>query len=107
MVYKNYVSRKIDPKIYSKPYIGKDAIEVQLKIAKQQRKTLLEKLPSLRSKIENLTEIDNAYIHVNFDMVKANLDAPNNLVSINEQLVNEQKEFDKISKNQDIIELQN
>ena len=40
-------------------------------------------------------------------MVKANLDAPNNLMSINEQLVNEQKEFDKISKNQDIIELQN
>lgn len=107
MVYKNYVSRKIDPKIYSKPYIGKDAIEVQLKIAKQQLKTLLEKLPALRSKIENLTEIDNAYIHVNFDMVKANLDAPNNLVTINEQLENEKKEFDKISKNQDIIELQN
>ncbi|MBB5226553.1 ATP-binding protein [Treponema ruminis] len=107
MVYKNYVSRKIDPKIYSKPYIGKDAIEVQLKNAKQQRKTLLEKLPALRSKIENLTEMDNAYIHVNFDMVKANLDAPNNLETINEQLSNEKKEFDKISKNQDIIELQN
>ena len=31
MVYKNYVSRKIDPRIYGTPYIGKDAIEVQLK----------------------------------------------------------------------------
>ena len=107
MVYKNYVSRKIDPKIYSKPFIGKDAIEVQLKNAKQQRKSLLEKIPALRTKIDSFEEIEDAYEHVNFDMVKANMDAPNNLVSIQEQLANEKKEFEKISKNQDIIELQN
>ena len=52
MVYKNYVSRKIDPKIHSKPYIGKDAIEVQLKNAKSQRKDLLEKLPALRERLD-------------------------------------------------------
>lgn len=107
MVYKNFVSRKIDPKIYSKPFIGKDAIEVQLKNAKQQRKLLLEKIPALRTKIDSFEEIEDAYEHVNFDMVKANMDAPNNLVTIQEQLANEKKEFEKIRKNQDIIELQN
>ena len=107
MVYMNYVSRKIDPKIYSKPYIGKDAIEVQLKNAKQQRKSLLEKIPVLRNKIECFTEIETAYENVNFDMLKAYMDAPNNLEGIKEQLEKEKKEFEKISKNKDIIELQN
>ena len=107
MVYKNYVSRKIDPKIYSKPYIGKDAIEVQLKNAKQQRKTLLEKIPTLRNKIECFAEIETAYENVNFDMLKAYMDAPNNLETIKGQLEKEKKEFEKISKNKDIIELQN
>ena len=107
MVYKNYVSRKIDPKIYSKPYIGKDAIEVQLKIAKQHRKSLLEKIPILRNKIDCFAEIETAYEHVNFDMLKANMDAPNNLVTFHERLINEKKEFEKITKNPDVIELQN
>ena len=106
-VYKNYVSRKIDPKIYSKPYIGKDAIEVQLKNAKQKRKSLLEKIPALRNKIECFTEIETAYEKVNFDMLKAYMDAPNNLEEIKEQLEKEKQEFEKISKNKDIIELQN
>ncbi|WP_407400012.1 ATP-binding protein [Treponema sp.] len=107
MVYKNYVSRKIDPKIYSKPYIGKDAIEVQLKNAKLQRKALLEKLPELRSQIETYKQLEDSYKHVNFDMVKSNMDSPNKLESVCDRLKKERDEFDKISKNQDIIELQN
>ena len=107
MVYKNYVSRKIDPKIYAKPYIGKDAIEVQLKNAKNQRKVLLEKLPDLRIQIETYKQLEDSYKHVNFDMVKSNMDSPNKLVSVCERLKKEQEEFEKISKNQDIIELQN
>ena len=107
MVYKNYVSRKIDPKIYEKPYIGKDAIEVQLKNAKNQRKVLLEKLPDLRIQIETYKQLEDSYKHVNFDMVKSNMDSPNKLVSVCERLKKEQEEFDKISKDQDIIELQN
>lgn len=107
MVYKNYVSRKIDPKIYSKPYIGKDAIEVQLKNAKFQRKVLLEKLPELRSQIETYKQLEDSYKHVNFDMVKSNMDSPNKLESVCDRLKKERDEFDKISKNQDIIELQN
>ena len=107
MVYKNYVSRKIDAKIYAKPYIGKDATEVQLKNAKNQRKVLLEKLPDLRIQIETYKQLEDSYKHVNFDMVKSNMDSPNKLVSVCERLKKEQEEFDKISKNQDIIELQN
>ena len=107
MVYKNYVSRKIDPKIYSKPYIGKDAIEVQLRNAKLQRKELLEKLPALRERLDVFNQIENSYGYVNFDMLKNYMDAPNKLESVTIRLEKEMKEFDKISKNQDIIELQN
>lgn len=106
MVYKNYVSRKIDPKIYSKPYIGKDAIEVQLKNAKSQRKELLEKLPEIRSTIETYSQLEASHNHVNFDMLKSFMDAPNKLADISIRLEKEKEEFEKISKNQDIIQLQ-
>ena len=106
MVYKNYVSRKIDPKIYSKPYIGKDAIEVQLKNAKQERKGLLEKIPSLRDKLNIYEQLESSYEHVNFDMLKTYLDAPNKLVTVTKQLQKEIKELEDITKNQDIIQLQ-
>lgn len=107
MVYKNYVSRKIDPKIYSKPYIGKDAIEVQLKNAKSQRKDLLEKLPALRERLDVFNQIENSYEYVNFGMLKNYMDAPNKLESVTIRLKKEMEEFEKISKNPDIIELQN
>lgn len=106
MVYKNYVSRKIDPKIYSKPFIGKDAIEVQLKNAKQERKVLLEKIPSLRDKLNAYELLEKSYEHVNFDMLKTYLDAPNKLVIISEQLQKEIKDLEDITKDQDIIQLQ-
>ena len=106
MVYKNYVSRKIDPKIYSKPYIGKDAIEVQLKNAKQERKGLLEKIPSLRDKLNTYEQLESSYEHVNFDMLKTYLDAPNKLVTVSKQLQKEIKDLEDIIKDQDIIQLQ-
>lgn len=106
MVYKNYVSRKIDPKIYSKPYIGKDAIEVQLKNAKQERKSLLEKIPDLRDKLKVYEQLESSYEHVNFDMLKTYLDAPNKLASVIERLKNETKSLEDIAKDQDIIQLQ-
>ena len=106
MVYKNFVSRKIDPKIYSKPYIGKDAIEVQLKNAKQERKILLEKIPALREKLNMYEQLESSYDYVNFDMLKTYLDAPNKLGSVIERLKKETKELDDITKDQDIIQLQ-
>lgn len=106
MVYKNYVARKIDPRIYEKPYIGKDAIEVQLKNAKSKRKSLLEQLPSLREKIDTYSELENLYGYVNFEMVKSYMDSPNKYDLISQKLQNEQAELEKISKTQDIIELQ-
>ena len=107
MVYKNYVSRKIDPKIYSTPYIGKDAIEVQLKNAKSERKILLEKIPTLRGKLDTYEEIEKSYECVNFEMLKMYMDAPNKLESLTERLNKEIKELESISKDKDIIQLQN
>ncbi|WP_191014340.1 ATP-binding protein [Treponema zioleckii] len=106
MVYKNYVSRKIDPKIYAKPFIGKDAIEVQLANAKAQRKNFQEKLPSLREKIAMFEQVEQSYENVNFAMVKEYLNSPNQLAEISKQLQNEKAELEKIQKDPDTILLQ-
>lgn len=107
MVYKNYVSRKIDPRIYGTPYIGKDAIEVQLKNAKTKFKVLNEKLSPLREKLTLYEKIIKNYSFVNFEILKQNLDSPNRLSEIDLRLESEKKELEKITKNPDIIELQN
>lgn len=106
MVYKNYVSRKIDPKIYAKPFIGKDAIEVQLANAKAQRKNFQEKLPLLREKIAMFEHVEQSYENVNFAMVKEYLNSPNQLAEISKQLQNEKAELEKIRKDPDTILLQ-
>lgn len=103
MVYKNYVSRKIDPKIFEKPFIGKDAIEVQLKNARTQRKSLQEKLPALREKIATFEQVEQAFEKVNFAMLKENLDSPNQLAEVSEQLLIEKSELEKIKKDPDTI----
>ena len=107
MVYKNYVSRKIDPCIYGTPYIGKDAIEVQLKNARAKFKVLNEKLPPLREKMTIYEKIIENHSLVNFEILKQNLDSPNRLSEIDLRLESEKKELEKITKNPDIIELQN
>ena len=106
MVYKNYVSRKIDPKIYGKPYIGKDAIEVQLRNVRQHFKKLKEDLPALRQNIDLYTEIDKAYGRVNIEIIRQNADAPNRLVSILKKITEETEELEHIKKDPNIIELQ-
>ena len=81
-------------------------IEVQLKNAKQERKGLLEKIPSLRDKLNTYEQLESSYEQVNFDMLKTYLDAPNKLVTVTKQLQKEIKELEDITKNQDIIQLQ-
>lgn len=105
MVYKNYVSRKIDPKIYAKPFIGKDAIEVQLKNAKSQRKSLQEKLPALREKIEIFEQVEQASENVNFVMVKEHLDSPSQFAEVSAQLQFEKAELEKIQKDSGTMQI--
>lgn len=107
MVYKNYVSRKIDPRIYGTPYIGKDAIEVQLKNARTQYKELNEKLPSLRQKIDVHSKVIEKYSAVNFEMIRQNMESPNRLSETENHLEEEKAALEKITKNPDIIQLQN
>ena len=66
---------------------------LDLKNAKQERKGLLEKIPSLRDKLNTYEQLESSYEQVNFDMLKTYLDAPNKLVTVTKQLQKEIKEL--------------
>ncbi len=54
MKYQNHVANAIKPSIYETPYIGKQAIKVQLEMREQNRKELKEKLDEYTAEIEAL-----------------------------------------------------
>ena len=103
MLYKNFVARKINPEIYAKPYIGKDAIAKQLKQYLQNSKKLKEKLQELREKINFFSELKN--IEINFDSLFENLSSPNELLKNEKEIEKSKKDLDELKKNPDIIEL--
>ena len=106
MVYRNFVARKINPEIYAKPYIGKDAIARQLKQCQIDMKNLREKHPVLKEKVELLSKIEISESKINFDTLLENLSSPNELEELKNQIEKSKQELDDLKSNPDIIELE-
>lgn len=106
MVYKNYVSRKIDPKIYSKPYIGKDAVEIQLKNCLKERKSLQDSLPELQNNLAFCEQAIQTEEKVNCEVIKQNFDAPGMLGDLEKRIEEYRRELESIAKNPDVMQLQ-
>lgn len=57
MRYQNHVASAIRPSIYETPYIGKNAVRVQLEQAKARRKELADQLSEKQTVLQNLEEL--------------------------------------------------
>ena len=54
MKYQNNVASAIKPSVFETPYIGQNAIKVQLEQAKQKREELKQQLADLKSRLKQL-----------------------------------------------------
>lgn len=107
MVYRNFVARKINPEIYAKPYIGKDAIARQLKQYHKDVAELKTKLPILKEKIDLYEKIEQEENKINFDTLTQTLSSPNNLERLNADIKKSECDLQELRSNPDIIELEN
>lgn len=57
MKYQNHVASAIKPAIYEKPYIGQDAVRVQLEQATEERKRISEEIAKLENQIGELAYV--------------------------------------------------
>lgn len=57
MIYRNVTLRSIHPKIYTKPYIGQQAIKIQLSQKKEREKELQEEISVLRKSIYDYSRL--------------------------------------------------
>ena len=106
MAYHDHVFVRIDPEIYATPYIGKDAIDAQLKKCRAEKAALSEDLRQIIPNRNALEEIEKAARCVNFGIIMQCLSAPQDLAALAERLNQAEDELAKLEKNPDIIELQ-
>ena len=106
MVYRNFVARKINPEIYVKPFIGKDAIARQLKQYKKKVEDLRAALPALKESIALYEKIEKLEDGINFETLAQTLSSPNLLLKIETDMKKAEKDLEELKKNPDVIELE-
>lgn len=106
MVYKNFVARKINPEIYETPFIGKNAVKIQLASCKKQLDELKAILPELRKKSEILESVKAAHGKVNFDSITQNVSCPADLENLENEIAKNKAELSEIEQNPEFIELE-
>ena len=79
MKYQGYVLSKIDSEIYKTPFIGKRALQIQLKNAEDQLRKAMQDKEDLENKRKSNKTILDAINNCNFDVVKSLLSISNRL----------------------------
>nr|WP_249436094.1 SbcC/MukB-like Walker B domain-containing protein [Paenibacillus sp. Marseille-Q4541] len=84
MTYSNFTARQIPKERYEVPYIGKDAIEAQLKFKRLERVALAQHLEVLGNQIDEFKVLRNfnSNKHDKFAQMKSNVDKTLNLYSL-------------------------
>ena len=106
MLYKNFVARKLNPKIYSTPFIGKDAIAKQLKQYRQRVKELKDGIPVLKEKLDLYDRIENIEKRINFPTLFSTVSSPNLKDRLSHDIKKTEADLEELKRNPDIIELE-
>ncbi len=86
MLYQGNALRKIDPEIYNMPYIGKYALQQQLKIKKAEYEDKSARRSELKTQGSNYNTILSAIRQCNFEILKSVITAPIEMQKITEEI---------------------
>jgi len=90
MLYKNFAVRKIDEKVYSTPFIGAYAYEIQLKNKQNELEITTEDIKTANNKITDISQIIEKLKNCNIEVLEENLNAPIELKNY-ETLISKEK----------------
>lgn len=103
MRYQNHVASAIKPEIFETPYIGKDAIKVQLEQAKNQRERIKEQLSDKQSKMRRLEELQKPLSIETDTDIKYRMDVLRDLKDNAQEIQNCKANIATLDKNQGMI----
>ena len=106
MLYQGNALRKIDPKIYNMPYIGKYALQQQLKIKKAEYEDRSAEKSELEKQRSNYNDIISAIGNCNFEILKPVISAPVEMQKITEELLLLDKKLKEAENDPTYLQLQ-
>ncbi|MDE6783944.1 MAG: AAA family ATPase [Ruminococcus sp.] len=86
MLYQGNALRKIDPEIYNMPYIGKYALQQQLKIKKAEYEDKSARQSEIKTQESNYNTILSVIKQCNFEILKPVITAPIEMQKITEEI---------------------
>lgn len=107
MLYQGYVVRNIDKKTYENPFIGSNAINIQLSNTREEIKESQIEIKELRLESKKLGEILNAHKEVDLKEIRKVLDSPLVLAGIKKEIFEKNQELEKASDDANYISLTN
>lgn len=105
MLYQGYVVRRLNPKWYENPYIGRNAYRVQIVNTKKSLEEKVRERITLRESIQTYNDVLMAAKNCDFTLLKLYMFAPDDLAKLKTELVQVQVELEQAKKDPKWIEL--
>lgn len=105
MLYQGYVVRHLNPRDYENPFIGQYAYRTQIENVKKEIEEKTRRRSGLRQEILLYTAVLESEKKVNLGIMKLYLDVPENLNSLQEQMVSARAELKEAESDPTLIEL--
>lgn len=106
MKYQNHVASAIKPDIFETPYIGKNALRVQLQQAKQQWKEVQEKLDELNVSIEDWKALEQALKNDADMYIKYHIEVVRDLLFLQTEIEKCKNDIKELQKKSNILKKQ-
>lgn len=106
MLYKGHTLRKINPKVYEIPYIGKFALARQLEIKQREHEEKSAKKRELETSRQKYDIAFSALNNCNFEIIKSVLSAPSDLKKITNEISELKAKLDEAENDFNYIQLQ-
>ena len=98
MVYQNNTARQIDPKVYSKPYIGEDAYKKQLEIKLAEREEVKQKIKGINVELAELDDIIGILGKSKLEFLRTNSSIKSELKNKRTEITDKQEQLKRIDK---------
>lgn len=106
MLYQGNALRKMNPKTYRMPYIGKYALAQQLKLKEAEYEEKSKEKSELETRIEGYEDVLNALRKCNFEMLKEVLHAPALLKKVAEELIQLEEKRKELQNDPGYLQMQ-
>ncbi len=98
MLYKGYVARKINPRRYADPYIGRQSIQIQLANQKEELKRVEEQLNHIRQRYSIMQSASNLQVISDYErtLLQQDIEQYSRIPELNQKMQDTQKEYDSL-----------